>query len=102
MGVTMCVLSVFVPGIRFFEAFNRSIRLIVGQWDPLAEGLFVFFFSLFSYHGPLFMVFEMQSSKSSMLVIALSAAELVVFLVGIGFRLGCLMQVNSKFDADDD
>jgi len=48
------------------------------------------------------MVFEMSSSKKSILVLALAASELFIFLVGIGIRITCLMQVNSKWDADDD
>ena len=47
------------------------------------------------------MVFEMSNPKKSNLVLGMAVIELVVFLLGIGIRLQCLLKVNSTLDNDD-
>ena len=71
------------------------------MWVGL-KGFFVYFFSFFSYHGPLFMVIEATGPKPSFLLLAMCSLEMVTFLVGIGLRLTCLLKVHQKFDAEED
>ena len=65
-------------------------------------GIGVFFFSMFGYHGPLFMVVEYgkEYEKRSKLLMMLSILEISVFFSGIILRIICLLKVHRTLDID--
>ena len=113
LGIVIALVHPFVAlPIAFFVFFKGYFGAAMGKgyftFYRLGEtliitiGFFVFFFSLFGYHGPLFIVLELGNPKKDMILVGLCGLETLVFLVGIFIRIICIMKVNTTFDAEDD
>ena len=85
-----------VQGIGYFT-FYKLFELIF-----IVLGLIFVFLSLAGYHGPLFIVSELGSTKKNMAVIGLAVVETLVAFTGLWFRIICLLKVNGTLDAEPD
>ncbi len=83
-------------GLGYFKFYKLAESLVI------TIGFFVFFLSLFGYHGPLFLVFQLGEKNKFKPLIIMTALEIITFLLGIGVRISCLLQVQTEFDVEKD
>ena len=82
-------------GYKHFTLYKMAETFIV------TVGFVVFFLSLSGYHGPLFLLGQMNAKKKSNGLIIMCIAEITVFLISFALRLFCLIRVHDYYGTDD-